>query len=98
MEALMAGRPGVCGIDGVERRAAALDMMVSNLGVPPVETVIGDFRLRSVWGPALFVGLEGEQLVGVATVDDAIHLLHASYSAIPSLLEHAEAILRLSAS
>jgi hypothetical protein len=98
MEALMASRPGVSGIDGVERRAAALDMMVTNLGAPPIETAAGAFRLRSVWGPALFVGLEGEQLVGVATVDDAIHLLHASYSAIPSLLERAEVILRQSAS
>src|SRR5260370_8393134 len=70
-------------------------MMVSNLGVLPFEADFGDLRLEALWGPSVFVGIEGEQMIGAATVRGAIHLLHSSYTPIASLLETTEQVLRV---
>ena len=45
------------------------------------------FKLESLWGPSVFVGMEGEQMIGAATLNGAIHLLHTSYTPIPKLLQ-----------
>jgi hypothetical protein len=42
----------------------------------------------------MILGMEGEQMIGVATIGSAIHLTHSSYSPIPGLLEAAEEQLR----
>jgi hypothetical protein len=67
--------------------------MVSNLGVLPFETNVGRFKLESLWGPSVFVGIEGEQMIGVATLNGAVHLLHTSYTPIPKLLQTMAATL-----
>ena len=54
--------------------------------------------LGSVVGPSVFVGIEGEQMIGAATVRGAIHLLHSSYTPIASLLETTEQVLRVAVS
>ena len=46
--------------------------MVSNLGVLPFETSFGGFKLESLWGQSVFVGVEGEQMIGAATLNGAI--------------------------
>jgi hypothetical protein len=60
-------------------------MMISNLGILPFEADFGGLRLEAFWGPSVFVGIEGEQMIGAATVRGAIHLLHSSYTPIASL-------------
>jgi hypothetical protein len=67
--------------------------MVSNLGVLPFETSFGRFKLESLWGPSVFVGIEGEQMIGAATLNGAIHLSHTSYTPIPNLLQTIETTL-----
>jgi hypothetical protein len=67
--------------------------MVSNLGVVPFETSFGCFKLESLWGPSVFIGIEGEQMIGAATLNGAIHLLHSSYTPIPKLLQTMETAL-----
>jgi NRPS condensation-like uncharacterized protein len=74
--------------------AFARDIMVSNLGQMPYESEFGKLKLEAVWGPTALQGLDGEQNVGIATINGAIRLLHASYSLIPELLENTESILR----
>ena len=54
--------------------------MVSNLGVLPFASRFGKVTLKALWGPAVLAGLEGEQTIGVATVNDAICLLHTSHT------------------
>jgi hypothetical protein len=54
--------------------------------------------LGSVVGPSVFVGIEGEQMIGAATVRGAIHLLHSSHTPIASLLETTEQALRVAVS
>jgi hypothetical protein len=67
--------------------------MVSNLGVLPFETSFGGFKLESLWGPSVLLGLDGWQMIGAATLNGAIHLTHASDTPMPKLLETIEATL-----
>jgi len=95
---LISSKPGVRGIARFELQVCACEMMVSNLGVLPFEADFGDLRLEALWGPSVFVGIEGEQMIGAATVRGAIHLLHSSYTPIASLLETTEQVLRVAVS
>ena len=90
---LMSTSPDVAQIAAFELQACACEGMVSNLGVLPFETSFGGFKLESLWGPSVFVGIEGEQMIGAATLNGAIHLLHTSYTPIPKLLQTMEATL-----
>jgi len=90
---LISSKPGIHGIAQFELQVCACEMMISNLGVLPFEADFGDLQLDAFWGPSVFVGIEGEQMIGAATVGGAIHLLHSSYTPIPSLLETTEQVL-----
>jgi hypothetical protein len=90
---LMSTSPDVAQIAAFELQVCACEGMVSNLGVLPFETNVGRFKLESLWGPSVFVGIEGEQMIGVATLNGAIHLLHTSYTPMPKLLRTMEATL-----
>jgi hypothetical protein len=70
----MSTSPDVPQIAAFELQVCACEGMVSNLGVLPFETSVGDFKLESLWGPSVFVSIEGEQMIGVATLNGAIHL------------------------
>jgi hypothetical protein len=90
---LMSTSPDVAQIAAFELQVCACEGMVSNLGVLHFETSSGRFKLESLWGPSVFVGIEGEQMIGVATLNGAIHLLHTSYTPIPNLLQTMETTL-----
>jgi len=90
---LMSTSPDVAQIAAFELQVCACEGMVSNLGVLPFESSFGRFKLESLWGPSVFVGIEGEQMIGAATLNGAIHLLHTSYTPIPKLLRTMEATL-----
>jgi hypothetical protein len=90
---LMLASPDVAQIAAFELQVCACEGMVSNLGVLPFETSFGRFKLESLWGPSVFVGIEGEQVIGAATLNGAINLLHTSYTPIPKLLQTLEATL-----
>jgi hypothetical protein len=90
---LISASPDVGQIAAFELQVCACEGMVSNLGVLPFTTSFGGFTLESLWGPSVFVEIEGEQMIGVATLNGAIHLLHTSYTPIPKLLPTMEATL-----
>jgi hypothetical protein len=90
---LISSGPDVNAISQFELRMCVNEMMLSNLGVLPIETDYGNLTLEAVWGPSVFVGIEGEQMIGAATLHGAVHLLHSSYTPLPSLLQTAERIL-----
>jgi len=92
---LIASNPGVHGIAAFELQMCACEAMLSNLGELPFETPVGGLKLEALWGPAVFVGIEGEQMIGVATVNGVLHLLHSSYSPIEGLLEGVQEVLSL---
>jgi Condensation domain len=69
------------------------DINISNLGNLPIETRFGDLTLERLWGPSILAGFEGEQEIGVATINGSLSLLHTSYKPLPSLLELMEELL-----
>ena len=91
---LMSASPDIGQIAAFELQVCACEGMVSNLGLLPFETNFGGFTLESLWGPSVFVGIEGEQMIGAGTLNGAIHLLHTSYTPIPKLLQTMEATLK----
>ncbi|KSV63471.1 hypothetical protein N185_36105 [Sinorhizobium sp. GW3] len=80
-------------IAATELKACACEMMLSNLGEAPLEARYGAIKVDALWGPSVFVGIEGEQMIGAATVGGSIHLVHTSYSPIPDLLQITETLL-----
>jgi hypothetical protein len=87
-------RPTVLDAIELERRLFPIDFMISNLGVLPFPDRIGEINILSLFGPAMILGMEGEQMIGVATIGSNIHLMHSSYRPMPGLLEATEAQLR----
>jgi len=70
------------------------ELLLTNLGNLPLHFDCGDLKLKSLWGPSVLMGFEGEQTVGVTTVNGSLCLLHSSFAPLPLLLQRAERILR----
>jgi hypothetical protein len=66
---------------------------LTNLGVLPFDSHFGPFKLKEVWGPAVLLGMEGEQTIGVATVNGSICLTHTSHTPPERLLEAMRSVL-----
>jgi hypothetical protein len=88
--AFIADQPGVGGVAAFEPNYFPVELMVSNLGQAPYETQIGTLRLEALWGPSVFVGIEGEQMIGVCSIGSTIRLVQNSFSPIDGLLEGVE--------
>ena len=82
------------GASQILARAFPCQLLLTNLGNLPCQFDCGDLRLKALWGPAVFMGFEGEQTVGVATTNGSLCLLHSSFTPLPSLLQRTERILR----
>jgi hypothetical protein len=83
----------VSGAADLAARLFGFDFHMSNLGALPIETTFGDLKLQSIWGPAVLLGFEGEQMVGVSTLNGSLCLLHTTHAPLPSLLDLMEEVL-----
>lgn len=90
---LLATLDSVEQISNFEIQACASEAMLLNLGVLPFEFNHGALAVTAFWGPSVFVGLEGEQMIGVGTPHGSLHLLHSSYTPISGLLASVKAHL-----
>jgi hypothetical protein len=86
-------RPTVSQIREFELSFFASEMVLSNIGTLPFPETFGDLQIRALWGPGVFLGVEGEQTLGVNTVAGTMHLTHLSYTPLPDLLEETLRIL-----
>ena len=92
--ALLAAIEGVVG-DGMEIAAAAEfaanalahEAVLTNLGVLAFDRKFGPLVLEEVWGPAVAMGFDGEQTIGVATINGSICLTHTTYTSSMGLLK-----------
>jgi hypothetical protein len=82
------------GASQVLAQAFPCELLLTNLGNVPCHFDCGDLKLKALWGPAAFMGFEGEQTVGVTTTNGSLCLLHSSFTPLPSLLHRTERILR----
>jgi hypothetical protein len=98
--ALLSAIEGVVG-NGMEIAAAAEfaanalahEAVLTNLGVLAFNRRFGRLELEEVWGPAVTMGFEGEQTIGVATVNGSICLTHTTYTSPKGLLKAMGAVL-----
>jgi len=73
--------------------AFAREGMMTNLGPLPFPSRFGALKLKALWGPAVLQGLEGEQTIGVATIDGSLYLTHTSHTPPAGLLEAMESVM-----
>lgn len=78
---------GAADAKAVFAQAFANDAVITNLGVVGLPKRFGALALDAVWGPAVSVGVVGEQVIGASTFDGQMHLVHTSYAPVPGLLE-----------
>jgi hypothetical protein len=71
----------------------AHEATLTNLGVLTFDSRFGPLKLEAMWGPAVLLGMEGEQTIGVATVNGSICLTHVSHAPLEGLLEAMQNVL-----
>src|SRR5262249_48889382 len=61
------------------------DLVISNLGVLPLETRYGDNVVKAVWAPAMLTNLpKDRQTLGISTFGGRLRIIHQSYVPIPN--------------
>jgi hypothetical protein len=73
--------------------AFAREGVLTNLGVLTFKNRFGALKLESMWGPAVMTGMEGEQTIGVTTVNGSLCLTHTSHTPLEGLLEAMRSVL-----
>jgi hypothetical protein len=73
--------------------AFAHEVTLTNLGVLTFDSRFGPLKLESMWGPAVLLGMEGAQTIGVTTVNGSICLTHTSHTPPEGLLEAMRSVL-----
>lgn len=79
--------PSVAEASAFKASALAAEGVVTNLGRLSFASRFGHLELKALWGPCILLGFEGDQTIGVATVDGALCLTHTSHSPSDGLLE-----------
>jgi NRPS condensation-like uncharacterized protein len=77
----------------LSERIFGFDLLQTNLGVWNFTTSWGRLSLHRIAGPMVSVGFEGEQTVGLTTVNGELTLTHLSFEPIPGFLSRAIEIL-----
>lgn len=72
------------------------DLLVTNLGRISFKGEHSALRVKALWGPMVSSGLSGEQVIGVATLNDVLQLSHTTYEPISGLLTAVEQVLKQS--
>ena len=88
--------PNHANVETVARAMAqgmGYELVVTNVQQFPFENRFGDLTLEGLWGPSALNGFEGEQAVGIATVNGSLHMVHTSYSPVATLLNRAVDLL-----
>jgi hypothetical protein len=78
----------------LKQNAFNAQVMISNLGRLPFDSIFGSLQLENLWAPCALRGIEGEQTLGAVTVNGSLHLTHTSPAPIPGLLAGIEQELR----
>jgi Condensation domain len=69
------------------------ELVVTNVQQFPFDNKFGDLTLEGLWGPSALNGFEGEQAVGIATVNGSLHMVHTSYTPVDTFLSRAAELL-----
>jgi hypothetical protein len=88
------GDVDVHGASQILANAFPCELLLTNLGNLTSHFHCGELKLRALWGPAVLMGFQGEQTVGVTTTNGSLCMLHTSFAPIPSLTARAASLLR----
>lgn len=69
------------------------DVLLSNLKTVELPTAPDGLTVEAVWGPSVLLGVEGEQMVGVATFGGLLHLVYTSFSPVAGLLDMVQELI-----
>ncbi|MEV0223172.1 condensation domain-containing protein [Streptomyces sp. NPDC050704] len=84
---ILQGNPSPTDMAAMLAAAAPHEVLLTNLGVLPIPASYGALTIEALWGPSVFFGFEGEQTVGLSTLDGTLRLLHTSFTPVTGLLE-----------
>jgi hypothetical protein len=73
--------------------AFAHEATLTNLGALPFGESFGPFKLEAVWGPAVLLGFEGAQTIGVTAVNGSMCLTQTSHTPLEGFLESMGSVL-----
>ena len=71
----------------------ACEILLTNLGSLSFDRQFGPVTLKAIFGPAVVTGFEGQQTIGVSTVNGALCLLLISHTPPEGLLEKVQRVL-----
>jgi hypothetical protein len=69
------------------------EFVLTNVQRAPFDGPFGSLGVEALWGPSALNGLEGEQAIAAATVDNSLCLVHTSYTPFDSFLTSAVDLL-----
>jgi hypothetical protein len=98
IRAFLRDGPDVKAAADVAAVAFANELELTNLGSLPFGDTYGRLKLNSLWGPCVMPRFENMQVIGAATVEGFMCLVHTSYTPIVGLLREMEVLLAVSAS
>jgi hypothetical protein len=84
---------GVATVAEFGAKVFASEVLLTNLGNLSFNRQFGPVTLEAIFGPAVLAGFEGQQTIGVATVNGALCLLHTSHTPLEGLLEKTQSVL-----
>jgi hypothetical protein len=79
--------PGTTNTFSFLKNDRAQELLLTNLGRLPYPTDFGKLKLSALWGPAIAPRNEGEQVVGVSTINGAMLLTQTSFAPFNQYLE-----------
>jgi hypothetical protein len=69
------------------------ELVLTNVQRAPFDGPFGSLSVEALWGPSALNGLEGEQAIAVATVNNSLCLVHTSYTPFNFFLTSAVGLL-----
>src|SRR5262249_50275254 len=69
------------------------EVLLTNLGGLSFDGQFGPVTFKAMFGRAVVTGFEGQQTIGVSTVNGALCLLHTSHTPPKGLLEKTQSVL-----
>jgi hypothetical protein len=93
IEKTLSTHPNVESVARAMAQGMGYDLVVTNVQQFPFDNKFGDLTLEGLWGPSALNGFEGEQAVGIATVNGSLHMVHTSYTPVNTFLSRAVGLL-----
>lgn len=83
----MSGIADVPGATALWSAVFGAEILLTNLSTIETSANFGPLSIEHLWGPAVSIGIESEQSIGVVTTRGEMHLVHTSFQPIDGYLD-----------